>query len=236
MIYIYIYVIAYIKYTSVFAQFLTNRVCHLPWLKWMEPMVGPNSWGSELPGMASSLYQVPARKADVNEASCTVTVLAVYNCGTSLRHCYISLYIGIYTVYRCIYIYTHPQTGYCIGQTDDKPPDCGVPSRPPKWLFPRESRWRDGWVFQLSAYIVTQSAVRETLGHCGTLTWFNWSFPVPPSMKSRQRRKFGHCQYETMKPTKDLALLWKQRCRWAAGHKRLLPTYIAYSRRRLVFF
>ena len=105
--YIYIYVIAYIKYTSVFAQFLTNRVCHLPWLKWMEPMVGPNSWGSELPGMASSLYQVPARKADVNEASCTVTVLAVYNCGTTLRHCYISLYIGIYTVYRCIYIYIH---------------------------------------------------------------------------------------------------------------------------------
>ena len=109
-------------------------------------MVGPNSWGSELPGMASSLYQVPARKADVNEASCTAIVLAVYNCGTSLRRCYISLYIGIYTVYIYmiyiiyIYIYIHPQTGYFIGQTDDKPPDCGVPSRPPKWLFPRESR------------------------------------------------------------------------------------------------
>ena len=73
-------------------------------------MVGPNSWGSELPGMASSLYQVPARKADVNEASCTAIVLAVYNCGTSLRRCYISLYIGIYTVYIYdiynIYIYT----------------------------------------------------------------------------------------------------------------------------------
>ena len=83
-------------------------------------MVAPSSWRSELPSMASSLYQVPARKADVNEASCTAIVLAVYNYGTSLRRCYVFVLsnIDIYNVqyipdiYRIYTYYAYPQNSF----------------------------------------------------------------------------------------------------------------------------